>query len=124
MPSRMSAYLYIFATVAFTVYGQLIFKWRMQRFGVLPADPAEKIKALLRLVPDPAILSGFAAAFLAALCWMVVLTRMPLSQAYPLTALTFVFVVLGGAAIFHEAMGPLQFAGLALIVTGLVIGSQ
>lgn len=124
MTSRISDYLYIFATIGLTVYGQLIFKWRIQKLAALPVDPVQKLKTLLWLVPDPAILSGFAAAFLAALSWMVVLTRMPLSQAYPLTALTFVLVVLGGGAIFNESIGAMQILGLVLIVLGLVIGSQ
>ena len=31
-------YLYIMGTVMFTVYGQLILKWRIERYGSLP-DP-------------------------------------------------------------------------------------
>lgn len=124
MHPRVIDFAYLLVTVALTVYGQIIFKWRMQSVGELPAGFAAKAKALLPLLVDPAIVSGFVAAFLASVSWMVVLTRMPLSEAYPFTALTFVFVVLAGMLIFHEHVGAMQVLGLCLIVAGLVVGTR
>ncbi|HRN82800.1 MAG TPA: hypothetical protein PK666_10530, partial [Nitrosomonas europaea] len=65
--SRFFDYLYIVATIAFTVYGQLILKWRIAQFGALPVELVDKLKFLFVLLLDPAIFSGFAAAFLASL---------------------------------------------------------
>ncbi|WVV49629.1 hypothetical protein THH46_09010 [Pseudomonas sp. NA13] len=48
-------YIYILATIAFTVYGQLILKWRISKLGPLPIEPIEKIKFLLLLLLDPGI---------------------------------------------------------------------
>ncbi|MGH6609129.1 MAG: EamA family transporter [Burkholderiaceae bacterium] len=124
MSPRITDYGYLLATVALTVYGQLAFKWRMQAVGALPDGLAGKFRMLVPLLFDPWILSGLVAAFLASLSWMVVLTRMPLSEAYPVTALTFVFVVLSGALIFREHVGPMQWMGLALVVTGLIVGTR
>ena len=67
MNPRLFDYLYIVATIVFTVYGQLILKWRVVQFGALPVGSADKVKFLLSLVLDPFILSGFIAAFLASL---------------------------------------------------------
>ena len=36
-------YLYIFGCILFTVYGQLIIKWRMSQKGHLPAELADKL---------------------------------------------------------------------------------
>jgi len=124
MTSRATAYALLFATIGLTVYGQLIFKWRMQQVGELPPSALAKTKALLWLLLDPAIFSGLFAAFAASLCWMVVLTRLPLSEAYPLTALTFVLVVMCSWLAFNEQVGPWQWVGLSLIVGGLIVGSQ
>ena len=124
MNPRLVDYGYLLATVALTAYGQLAFKWKMQSVGELPTGIAGKLRVLLPLLFDPWILSGLIAAFAASLAWMVVLTRMPLSQAYPATALTFVLVVLSGALVFHEHVGPMQWIGLALVVAGLAVGTR
>ncbi len=60
-------YIYIFGTVIFTVYGQLVIKWRVGLHGSLPETFFSKILFLLRLFADPYLLSGFFSAFLASL---------------------------------------------------------
>jgi hypothetical protein len=55
MNPRFVDYLYIAATIGFTVYGQLILKWRIRDFGALPAEPLDKLKFLVYLLFDPAI---------------------------------------------------------------------
>ena len=62
--ARSLNYLYICATIAFTVYGQLILKWRIAQVGQLPAELLDRLKFLFGLLLDPAIFSGFVAAFL------------------------------------------------------------
>jgi hypothetical protein len=58
-------YLYIFGCIAFTVYGQLVLKWRIVRKEELPEALAEKLFLLVKFLLDPFILSGFVAAFVA-----------------------------------------------------------
>ncbi|ARU47536.1 hypothetical protein Sdiek1_0353 [Sulfurospirillum diekertiae] len=43
------AHLYIFGTIFFTVYGQLVIKWRIPFHGHLPDASAEKLFFLLKL---------------------------------------------------------------------------
>ena len=102
MPFRFTDHLYIFATIAFTVYGQLILKWRMVQLGEMPVASAAKLKFLIMAVVDPAIFSGFFAAFLASLAWMAAMTKFELSYAYPFMSLNFVIVLLLSAWLLHE----------------------
>lgn len=57
----MTGYLYILGTIVFTVYGQLILKWRISKLGFSLDDegPATSIVSLVKLVLDPCIFSGF-----------------------------------------------------------------
>jgi drug/metabolite transporter (DMT)-like permease len=80
--------------------------------------------ACWNVAAHPWILSALAAAFFAALSWMLAMTKLPLSQAYPLTALVFICVVLGGAWAFAEPLNAWRIAGVLLIVSGLVVGSR
>jgi hypothetical protein len=42
-------YLYIFGTIFFTVYGQLILKWRIGLYGTLPEMLGDRLLFVLRL---------------------------------------------------------------------------
>jgi multidrug transporter EmrE-like cation transporter len=119
----MSA-VYVATTVLLTVYGQLILKWQVGEVGSLPAGSLDKLEFLARLVLRPWVLSALIAAFIAALAWMAALTRLELSRAYPFVALSFVLVPIGSALFFSEGLDIYKFAGMVLIVAGIVVGSQ
>jgi multidrug transporter EmrE-like cation transporter len=53
--------------------------------------------------------------------WMLVLRRAKLSQAFPVTALTFIGVLGGSSWFFGETIAPIQYAGIALIVAGVAV---
>jgi uncharacterized membrane protein len=121
---RLLDYLYIIATIGFTVYGQLILKWRIGNFGPLPANTAEKLKFLISLLFDPAIFSGFVAAFLASLAWMAAMTKFDLSHAYPFMSLNFVVVLLLSGWLLSEPVTLQKILGIALIVLGTVVAAR
>ena len=122
--SRPLDYLYIFATIGFTVYGQLIFKWRIAKFGSLPADFPDKVKFLISLLLDPVILSGFLAAFAASLAWMAAMTKFDLSHAYPFMSMNFVVVLLLSDWLLAEPLTLQRAMGVGLIVLGTVVAAR
>ena len=116
-------YLFVAITIALTVYGQLVIKWQVDLLG--PAvNGGSPLGFYLHLLLNPWVLSGLAAAFAASLSWMAALSRLPLSHAYPLTALSFVLVVTCGAMLFAEPFGRYQLVGIVLIVAGIAVGVQ
>ena len=117
-------YVYIFLTIFFTVYGQLMIKWQMATAGALPGPIVQKIIFLLRMFTNLWVMSSFLAAFLAALCWMAALTKFDLNHAYPFMGLTFVLVLLLSNLLFSEPITMLKIVGVALILIGIAIGSQ
>ncbi len=122
--SRIFDYSYIFFTISFTVYGQLILKWRIAQFGSLPTAFNDKIKFLLSLLIDPLIFSGFASAFLASLFWMAAMTKFDLSHAYPFMSLNFVIVLLLSVYFLNEPITIAKFIGIGLIVVGTLVASN
>jgi uncharacterized membrane protein len=121
---RVLDYLYILATIIFTVYGQLILKWRIGKFGSLPSEISDKFNFFLLLFLDPAILSGFAAAFLASLTWMAAMTKFELSYAYPFMSLNFVLVMLLSTGLLGEPISVLKAVGVGFIIMGTVVVSR
>ncbi len=105
----------------FTVYGQLILKWRMNLKGALPDVASEKLIFLFKLFFDPWIISGFIAAFVASLFWMAAMTKFELSFAYPFMSLSFVLVFFLSIFLFGEVFTIGKLVGLVLIMVGLFV---
>ncbi|MDH3998823.1 MAG: EamA family transporter [Desulfuromonadales bacterium] len=118
------SYLYVALTIFFTVYGQLVIKWQVAKYGALPELFSAKLLFLLKMMLNPWIVSGFFAAFFAALCWMAAMTKLDLSHAYPIVSLTFVIVILAGSFMFNEPLTWPKVVGMLLIMSGVIVGSQ
>ena len=118
---RFIDYIYIFITIGFTIYGQLILKWRIASYGPLPVDFIEKLRFLISLLFDPYIISGFSAAFLASLAWMAALTKFGLSHAYPFMSLSFVLILLLSGWLLNEPITLQKILGISLISFGIIV---
>lgn len=115
-------YIYITGTIVFTVYGQLILKWRIGRYGSLPEAWGEKFIFVFHLFTDGYILSGFMAAFISSLFWMAAMTKTDLSFAYPLiTAGLTVLTTLLAIALLGETLSLPKTLGIALIISGIIV---
>jgi multidrug transporter EmrE-like cation transporter len=117
-------FFYIFGTIIFTVYGQIVLKWRMNSVDPLPDGAIEKTIYLTKLIFDPWIFSGFVAAFAASLFWMAAMTKFDISYAYPFMSSAFVLVFLLSIVLFHEPITWEKVFGLFLIVVGIIVTSR
>ena len=118
----MNPYFYIFFTLLFTVYGQLILKWRLSNLKViLPELVTDKLIYLIKLVLDPFIFSGFIAAFIASLFWMAAMTKFEITYAYPFMSLAPALVFLLGVFVLNESFTLGKVIGLIIIMLGIVI---
>ena len=124
MASTAAGFANVAATVALTVYGQLVFKWRVDDAGAFPDGGGERLEYIGRLFLDPWVISVFVSALVASVTWALALTRFELSFAYPFMALSFVLVLVFGAAFLSESVTAAKVAGVVLIVVGLVIASR
>ncbi len=115
------AYFFIALMLALTVYGQLVIKWRVNLAGSLPADLQGQALYLLGLLTSPWVISGLMAAFLASICWMLALTKLELSRAYPFTALSFIFILFSSALLFNDSITASKLIGTALIIGGVCV---
>jgi drug/metabolite transporter (DMT)-like permease len=109
--------------IVFTVYGQIAAKLATRQLGPLPADWDARFAYMVRVLLNPWFISCFIAATLAALSWITALTGLEISRAYPFMSLNFIFVLILGAALFHEQITLAKVLGMSLIVAGVVIGS-
>lgn len=117
------AYIFIALTIFLTVYGQLVLKWQVGLYPQLISQPFN-LQNMLTLLLKPWVISAFAAAFGASLCWMAAISKLPLSRAYPFMAMNFFLVVLLAAWLFREQLDTYKLAGTAIIMFGVVVLSR
>ena len=117
----MIDHAYIFATIFFTVYSQLIMRWQVSQAGALPSDTVEKIYYIWHLLLNPWILTSIVATFLAGVSWMLAMTRFEISYAYPWISLNFVLMLAFGFFLLGETFTLSKLFGVILIVSGVII---
>lgn len=102
--------------------GQLLLRSGMERVGYIGADRIKKPIALaLQVATEPRVIVGLFLFVLSAAMWLVVLSRVPLSIAYPFAGLTYVFVVTFSRFILKEHVPALRWFGLLMIVAGIIL---
>lgn len=118
----MNPYLYILGTLIFTVYGQIVLKWRMTNLQVvLPEGALDKVIYLVRLMLDPFIFSGFVSAFVASLFWMAAMSKFEITHAYPFMSLAPALVFVVGVAFLGEPFTWGKVIGLVFIAIGIFL---
>lgn len=118
----MRTILFVFMTLALTVYGQIVIKSRILQLADGTASKND-FAYLLVVFTDIWVLSGLAAAVLAGFCWALALRDAALSFIYPFMALSFIVVPLLAACLFGEKIGPMQAVGMLLIVGGVSLAT-
>ena len=116
-------YFYIFATLFFTVYGQIILKWRIGKLHWQPKTDTVWVAVTdyLKFLFDPFILSGFLSAFIASVFWMLAMTKFEITQAYPFMSLAPAMVFILGVWLLNEPFTWGKVIGLVLIIIGTIV---
>ena len=122
--SRYMLIALILASVALAAAAQIMLKHGMNLFydrtGHAFRFDSESFKAVVKI---PAVWVGLGLFGLSAIVWLAVLSRAALSFAYPFAALTYVVIVVYDS-IKGEAVSGLRWAGVLLIVAGIVLVSR
>jgi drug/metabolite transporter (DMT)-like permease len=103
-------------------FGQILVRRGMQQVGALESYiPADLAVYFWHTVSNPYVIGGtvlntiFYVLFLAALSWADV------TVALPMTALEYVFAAVLAVVILKEVVSPLRWAGILLIVLGVIL---
>lgn len=117
----MKTYLLILPIALLVTYSQLIVKWRST--SVEHTQAAGFGANLLRFLTDPVILSAYGAALFASFAWLYVVTRLPLTVAFPAyIGITFAMVLFGGWFFLAETLNATKIIAMILILAGIALG--
>ena len=102
--------------------GVVLLKKGMTEVGELKTVNLHEIARAVRAgVSNPQILLGVFFEALFFLSLLILMTRADISFLWPLTGLSFVFATLAAMWFLHEAVSPVRWLGVLLIMVGAVL---
>lgn len=99
-------------------------KTGMTRMGVQTISAGTLVPMLLGLALSPWILAGVGIYVAGTFTWLIVLSRIDLSLAYPTTSLSYILIVASSWLILGESVNRIKIAGVLVIITGVALISQ
>ena len=109
-------------SVILSVCGQLVLKLGVTRIGATDLGAAGALgQFFARAALSPLVLAGFAMYGLSAVAWLIVLSKLKLSFAYPFLALNFVLITILSRLVLDEPITPARWIGIALICIGVAV---
>jgi drug/metabolite transporter (DMT)-like permease len=116
--------VFIFLTVGFTVLGQILVKQGMLAVGASPTAIQSMPGFVLRALTNYQVVLGLGCAVIAALTWIIAISRSQLSYAYPFMTLTLVLVLLLSGFMFKETIPINRWLGAAIVCAGIIVSSR
>lgn len=82
---------------------------------------AEIVRAPERLLVVPWLYLGAGFYALSLVLWLVVLSKIELSRAYPMVSLGYLVTFVLGAILFRESVSVVKIGGLVLVMSGVAL---
>jgi len=109
-------------SVCFAIAGQLTLKAAMSRVGRIGyAQAAAPLDTIARALREPRLWAGLTLFTISAAFWLIVLSRVPLSVAYPVLGISYVLVVLLSRLVLNEPVPALRWAGVIVVAVGIAL---
>jgi drug/metabolite transporter (DMT)-like permease len=121
-PGFIGSLILIMVSVVFAVSGQFTLKSAMDKIPPIGARQVKTpVSTVSRVARQPRLWVGLILFGVSAIFWLVVLTRLPLSVAYPFVGLTYIIVVFWSRYVLGETVPPVRWLGVGLIAVGIAV---
>ncbi|MBB3012854.1 EamA family transporter [Cupriavidus alkaliphilus] len=117
----LSTFAFILTGVLLNAAAQLLLKAGVSAVGAITLDRGTLLVTALRVLTQWPVLAGLTLYVVSVGVWIVGLSRVDVSMAYPMLSLGYVVNALAAWWLFGEIIGPLRVAGILLILAGVFL---
>lgn len=103
------------------VSGQTAIKMGLEQGKIEMLGLAAPLQTIQLILHAPLVLTGLLLYAFGALSWIIVLSRLDLSYAYPFLAVNFVLITLVSRLVLGESVPPMRWMGILVICVGILI---
>ena len=100
---------------------QLLLKAGTNSVGVFEFSRDNIIPVGWKLATEPHIMGGLGCYVISVVVWIMALSRVEVSIAYPLLSIGYVVNAITAYYLFGEAVTPMRLTGIAIIIVGVWI---
>lgn len=123
--SLISSILLILLSISIAVGGQILLKIGINRIGIVSLNGFDDFRQLfLGIIKSPLVISGLFLYVISAAVWLIVLSAVDLSFAYPFIGFTYVMVLILSKFILKEDVNLIRWIGAIIITIGVVVISR
>jgi len=116
--------LMIFTPIIIGVFGQVMLKIGMMQIGKYSLLQKGIILQYLKIIFNPYVFFGLTAYFISTLFWLYLISRVPLSFAYPMLSLSYIIITVIAVVLFKEQINLYNWLGIGVIMLGLILVTQ
>ena len=111
----------ILSGVLLNASAQLFLKAGTNRLGVVSFTAADWFGQALRVSTNPFILGGLVCYVLSVVVWIMAISRVAVSIAYPMLSIGYIVNALAAHYLFGEAVTTARWLGIGFIVVGVYL---
>ncbi len=100
---------------------QLLLKAGTNSVGVFEFSRDNIVPIGWKIATEPHIVSGLACYVISVVVWIMALSRVEVSVAYPLLSVGYVVNAIAAWYLFGEALTPVRLAGIGVIIVGVCL---
>jgi multidrug transporter EmrE-like cation transporter len=100
---------------------QLLLKAGTNRIGEFAFSLENLLPIGAKVATNPPILAGLACYAISVVVWIMALSRVPVSVAYPMLSIGYVVNALAAWALFGESLAMQKLVGIGFIVVGVFL---
>jgi multidrug transporter EmrE-like cation transporter len=117
--------MFLFALILFGVLlnagAQLLLKAGMSQIGHFEFSLANALPVGFKVMASPPILSGLCLYAISVVVWLLVLSRVQVSYAYPMLSIGYIVNALAAYYFFGEPLTSLRMLGIFIIIAGVYL---
>lgn len=107
-------------SVSFAAVGHLLIKYGLLQLSHLALHGGISSRLIVYLT-NPIVLTGLIIYGVGTLMWVFAVSRKEISYLYPLTALNYALIALGGKLLFGEVISTARWFGIAVVMFGVIL---
>lgn len=116
-----TSFALILTGVLLNAAAQLLLKAGTNALGVITPTAATAWPLALAIATNPHFLGGFACYGISVLIWIMALSRVPVSMAYPMLSIGYVVNALAAWYLFGEALTSGRWLGIGFVIIGVYV---
>ena len=118
---NVTSFSLIIFGVLLNAIAQLALKAGVRDLGPIGLSMDQVVPTSLRLMGEPYLWTGLSLYAISVVVWILALSRVEVSIAYPMLSLGYVVNAFAAYWLFGEVLTPMRLAGIAIIIVGVYV---